>query len=99
MYKIITFFLLLSGCSTVNNNVEVIYYNVADKKCVIKDIALINNSYAPKEMITNKMSRKVQDEIIAKYIITLKDNLVLTEAQLKRIKDSLLQCEYITVIK
>ncbi len=99
MYKIITFFLLLSGCSTVNNNVEVIYYNVADKKCMIKDIALINNSYAPKEMITNKMSRKVQDEIIAKYIITLKDNLVLTEAQLKRIKDSLLQCEYITVIK
>jgi hypothetical protein len=99
MYKIITFFLLLSGCSTVNNNVEVIYYNVADKKCMITDIALINNSYAPKEMITNKMSRKVQDEIIAKYIITLKDNLVLTEAQLKRIKDSLLQCEYITVIK
>jgi hypothetical protein len=99
MYKIITFFLLLSGCSTVNNNVEFIYYNVADKKCMITDIALINNSYAPKEMITNKMSRKVQDEIIAKYIITLKDNLVLTEAQLKRIKDSLLQCEYITVIK
>lgn len=99
MYKIITFFLLLSGCSTVNNNVEVIYYNVADKKCMIKDIALINNSYAPKEMITNKMSRKAQDEIIAKYIITLKDNLALTEAQLKRIKDSLLQCEYITVIK
>ena len=99
MYKIITFFLLLSGCSTVNNNVEVIYYNVADKKCMIKDIALINNSYAPKEMITNKMSRKVQDEIIAKYIITLKDNLALTEAQLKIIKDSLLQCEYITVIK
>ena len=96
MYKIITFFLLLSGCSTVNNNVEVIYYNVADKKCMITDIALINNSYAPKEMITNKMSRKVQDEIIA---ITLKDNLALTEAQLKRIKDSLLQCEYITVIK
>ena len=99
MYKIITFFLLLSGCSTVNNNVEVIYYNVADKKCMITDIALINNSYAPKEMITNKMSRKVQDEIIAKYIITLKDNLALTEAQLKRIKDGLLQCEYITVIK
>ena len=99
MYKIITFFLLLSGCSTVNNNVEVIYYNVADKKCMIKDIALINNSYAPKEMITNKMSQKVQDEIIAKYIITLKDNLALTEAQLKIIKDSLLQCEYITVIK
>ena len=99
MYKIITFFLLLSGCSTVNNNVEVIYYNVADKKCMIKDIALISNSYAPKEMITNKMSRKVQDEIIAKYIITLKDNLALTEAQLKRIKDGLLQCEYITVIK
>ena len=99
MYKIITFFLLLSGCSTVNNNVEVIYYSVADKKCMITDIALINNSYAPKEMITNKMSRKVQDEIIAKYIITLKDNLALTEAQLKRIKDSLLQCEYITVIK
>ena len=40
------------------------------------------------------MSRKVQDEIIAKYIITLKDNLVLTETQLKKIKDSLLQCEY-----
>lgn len=99
MYKIITFFLLLSGCSTVNNNVDVIYYNVADKKCMIKDITLSNNSYAPKEMITNKMSRKVQDEIIAKYIITLKDNLALTEAQLKRIKDSLSQCEYITVIK
>ncbi len=99
MFKIIAFFLLLSGCNTVNNNVEIIYYNAADKKCVITDVALINNSYLPKEMISNKMSRKVQDEIIAKYIITLKDNLVLTETQLKKIKDSLLQCEYVTVIK
>lgn len=99
MFKIITFFLLLSGCNTINNNVEIIYYNAADKKCVITDVALINNSYLPKEMISNKMSRKVQDEIIAKYIITLKDNLALTETQLKKIKDSLLQCEYVTVIK
>mgnify|MGYP000328897728 FL=1 len=99
MFKIITFFLLLSGCNTVNNNVEIIYYNAADKKCVITDVALINNSYLPKEMISNKMSRKVQDEIIAKYIITLKDNLALTETQLKKIKDSLLKCEYVTVIK
>ncbi len=99
MFKIITFFLLLSGCNTVNNNVEIIYYNAADKKCVITDVALINNSHLPKEMISNKMSRKVQDEIIAKYIITLKDNLALTETQLKKIKDSLLQCEYVTVIK
>ena len=73
--------------------------NAADKKCVITDVALINNSYLPKEMISNKMSRKVQDEIIAKYIITLKDNLALTETQLKKIKDSLLKCEYVTVIK
>jgi hypothetical protein len=73
--------------------------NAADKKCVITDAALINNSYLPKEMISNKMSRKVQDEIIAKYIITLKDNLAFTETQLKKIKDSLLQCEYVTVIK
>lgn len=99
MFKIIAFFLLLSGCNTVNNNVEIIYYNAADKKCVITDVALINNSYLPKEMISNKMSRKVQDEIIAKYIITLKDNLAFTETQLKKIKDSLLQCEYVTVIK
>ena len=99
MFKIIAFFLLLSGCNTVNNNVEIIYYNAADKKCVITDAALINNSYLPKEMISNKMSRKVQDEIIAKYIITLKDNLALTEKQLKKVKDSLLQCEYVTVIK
>ena len=99
MFKIIAFFLLLSGCNTVNNNVEIIYYNAADKKCVITDAALINNSYLPKEMISNKMSRKVQDEIIAKYIITLKDNLAFTETQLKKIKDSLLQCEYVTVIK
>lgn len=98
MYKLIIFLLLLTGCNTVNN-VHVVFFNSLDKKCTITDVSIPSPVLTPKNLFNEQNSRILQDEIIAKYIINLKNNLALSEAQIKRIRESLLNCEAITVIK
>lgn len=97
MKKILISFVLISGCSAVNTSYMTFYIS-NDRKCTITEINVPKPISVPKNIFTNK-DRQTQDEIIAQYIIDLKNNLSLTEKELKKIKDSLSTCESITVIK
>ena len=97
MKKILISFVLISGCSTVNTSYMTFYIS-NDRKCTITEINVPKPISVPKNIFTNK-DRQTQDEIIAQYIIDLKNNLSLTEKELKKIKDSLSTCESLIVIK
>lgn len=97
MKKILISFVLISGCSTVNTSYMTLYIS-NDRKCTITEINVPKPVSVPKNIFTNK-DRQTQDEIIAQYIIDLKNNLSLTEKELKKIKDSLSTCESLIVIK
>ena len=97
MKKILISFVLISGCSTVNTSYMTFYIS-NDRKCTITEINVPKPISVPKNIFTNK-DRQTQDEIIAQYIIDLKNNLSLTEKELKKIKDSLSSCESLIVIK
>ena len=97
MKKILISFVLISGCNTVNTS-YMTYYVANDRKCTITEINVPKPISVPKNIFTNK-DRQTQDEIIAQYIIDLKNNLSLTEKELKKIKDSLSSCESLIVIK
>lgn len=97
MKKILISFVLISGCSTVNTSYMTFYIS-NDRKCTITEINVPKPVSVPKNIFTNK-DRQTQDEIIAQYIIDLKNNLSLTEKELKKIKDSLSTCESLIVIK
>ena len=97
MKKILISFVLISGCSTVNTSYMTFYIS-NDRKCTITEINVPKPISMPKNIFTNK-DRQTQDEIIAQYIIDLKNNLSLTEKELKKIKDSLSSCESLIVIK
>lgn len=97
MKKILISFVLISGCSTVNTSYMTLYIS-NDRKCTITEINVPKPISVPKNIFTNK-DRQTQDEIIAQYIIDLKNNLSLTEKELKKIKDSLSTCESLIVIK
>lgn len=97
MKKILISFVLISGCSTVNTSYMT--FSISnDRKCTITEINVPKPVSVPKNIFTNK-DRQTQDEIIAQYIIDLKNNLSLTEKELKKIKDSLSSCESLIVIK
>lgn len=97
MKKILISFVLISGCSAVNTSYMTFYIS-NDRKCTITEINVPKPVSVPKNIFTNK-DRQTQDEIIAQYIIDLKNNLSLTEKELKKIKDSLSTCESLIVIK
>ena len=97
MKKILISFVLISGCSTANTS-YMTFYVANDRKCTITEINVPKPISVPKNIFTNK-DRQTQDEIIAQYIIDLKNNLSLTEKELKKIKDSLSSCESLIVIK
>lgn len=97
MKKILISFVLISGCSAVNTSYMTFYIS-NDRKCTITEINVPKPVSVPKNIFTNK-DRQTQDEIIAQYIIDLKNNLSLTEKELKKIKDSLSSCESLIVIK
>lgn len=97
MKKILISFVLISGCSTANTS-HMTFYISNDRKCTITEINVPKPVSVPKNIFTNK-DRQTQDEIIAQYIIDLKNNLSLTEKELKKIKDSLSTCESLIVIK
>lgn len=97
MKKILISFVLISGCSTVNTSYMTLYIS-NDRKCTITEINVPKPVSVPKNIFTNK-DRQTQDEIIAQYIIDLKNNLSLTEKELKKIKESLSACESLIVIK
>lgn len=97
MKKILISFVLISGCSAVNTSYMTFYIS-NDRKCTITEINVPKPISVPKNIFTNK-DRQTQDEIIAQYIIDLKNNLSLTEKELKKIKESLSACESLIVIK
>ena len=97
MKKILISFILITGCSAVNTS-YMTFYVTNDRKCTITEINVPKPVSVPKNIFTNK-DRQTQDEIIAQYIIDLKNNLSLTEKELKKIKDSLSTCESLIVIK
>ena len=97
MKKILISFILITGCSAVNTSYMTFYIS-NDRKCTITEINVPKPVSVPKNIFTNK-DRQTQDEIIAQYIIDLKNNLSLTEKELKKIKDSLSTCESLIVIK
>lgn len=97
MKKILISFVLITGCSAVNTSYMTFYIS-NDRKCTITEINVPKPVSVPRNVFTNK-SKQTQDEIIAQYIIDLKNNLSLTEKELKKIKDSLSSCESLIVIK
>lgn len=97
MKKILISFILITGCSAVNTSYMTFYIS-NDRKCTITEINVPKPVSVPRDVFTNK-DRQTRDEIIAQYIIDLKNNLSLTEKELKKIKDSLSSCESLIVIK